>query len=67
MPIAAVAGGAGGGVVLLLVAGVICYCRRNKERAQTQHPTRHSAGETKAAKGAKPAAAAESTRGSLFV
>ena len=32
--------------------------RRNKERAQTQHQTRHSAGETKAAKGAKPTAAA---------
>ena len=58
VPIAAVAGGAGGGVVLLLVAGAICYCRRNKARAQTQHQTRHSAGETKAVKGAKPTAAA---------
>ncbi len=58
VPIAAVAGGAGGGVVLLLVAGAIYYCRRNKERAQTQHQTRHSTGETKAAKGAKPTAAA---------
>jgi len=58
VPIAAVAGGAGGGVVLLLVAGAIYYCRRNKARAQTQHQTRHSAGEKKAAKGAKPTAAA---------
>ena len=59
LPIAAVAGGAGGGVVLLLVAGAIYYCRRNKARAQTQHQTRHSAGEKKAAKGAKPTAAAD--------
>ena len=46
VPNAAVAGGASGGVVLL-VAGAICdYCRRNEARAQTQHRTRHSAGDT---------------------
>ena len=73
VPIAAVAGGAGGGAVLLIVVGAIFYCRRNRARSPTQHQTRHSAGATKGAtqeaksRAAKPATAAESTRGSLFV